>query len=155
MQQHFGKFGERMYALCRGIDNREVSTHSERKSVSVEETYTPDVPDLAACTGHLRPLFESLQARVKRVGAERDIRKLYVKIRFADFRQTTAECLGTTLDQAQFDKLLETGFARGRQPVRLLGVGVRLEEEGDSPQLGLFGSDGEGQDGDGGDDRAD
>ncbi|MFC3111349.1 DNA polymerase IV [Undibacterium arcticum] len=141
--QHFGKFGERLYALCRGIDQREVSPHSERKSVSVEETYTPDVPDLAACAGHLRPLFESLQARVKRVGAERDIRKLYVKIRFADFRQTTAECVGTVLDQAQFDKLLETGFQRGRPPVRLLGVGVRLEEEEDSPQLGLFVSDGE------------
>jgi DNA polymerase-4 len=50
LQQHFGSFGARLYDLCRGIDNRrDVNPVRERKSISTEETYTPDVPDLDAC----------------------------------------------------------------------------------------------------------
>lgn len=141
LQRHFGKFGGRMYELCRGIDAREVCPDSERKSVSVEETYTVDLPDLAACAQQMTELVAQLAARVRRVDAERNIRKLYVKIRFADFRQTTAECVGSAIELEQFQKLLETGFQRGRQTVRLLGAGVRLEEEEELTQLDfLFGA---------------
>ena len=70
LEHHFGSFGARLHDLCRGIDTRAVSTSRERKSVSVEETYTPDVPDLAACLALLPELFERLQARIKRSGAE-------------------------------------------------------------------------------------
>ena len=59
LSHHFGKFGERLHDLCRGFDNREVSNVHERKSISVEETYTPDVPDLAACIALLPELLES------------------------------------------------------------------------------------------------
>lgn len=138
LQHHFGKFGERLFNLCRGIDLREVSTAQESKSISVEETYTPDLSDLAACSAHLAELIDSLAARVLRAEAQRQIRKLYVKIRFADFRRTTAECIGTALEQDMFQKLLEVGFARGGQAVRLLGVGVRLGEEEKLEQLTLF-----------------
>ena len=140
LQHHFGKFGGRMYELCRGIDAREVCPDSERKSVSVEETYTVDLPDLAACAQPMAELVAQLAARVRRVDAERNIHKLYVKIRFADFRQTTAECVGSAIEPAQFQKLLETGFQRSGQAVRLLGAGVRLEEEEVLAQLGLFGA---------------
>jgi DNA polymerase-4 len=141
LQRHFGKFGGRMYDLCRGIDAREVCPDSERKSVSVEETYTIDLPDLAACAQQMTELVTQLAARVRRVDAERNIHKLYVKIRFADFRQTTAECVGSAIELEQFQRLLETGFQRGRQAVRLLGAGVRLEEEEELTQLDfLFGA---------------
>ena len=139
---HFGKFGERLYRLCRGIDERPVDPNSARKSVSVEETYVTDLPDLAACTHELDLLIASLAARVERVGAAAQIHKLFIKIRFADFRQTTVECVAGTIDAAQLQRLLQTGFARHQRPVRLLGAGVRLVEEGaDSAlQLGLFGA---------------
>jgi len=142
LQHHFGKFGARLYELCRGIDQREVCPDQERKSVSVEETYVRDLPDIAACRRELAPLHALLAARVKRAGAERDIRKLFVKIRFDNFQRTTAECTGLALDAAVFGRLLETAFARGQRPVRLLGIGVRTEE-GDSAarQLGLFAGD--------------
>ena len=138
LQHHFGSFGHRLYELCRGIDVREVSPSRERKSVSVEETYTPDVPDLAACLALLPALFEDLNGRIRRCGAEKLIHKLFVKIKFADFQQTTVECLGTAPQMAQFTRLMETGFARRPQPVRLLGVGVRLGEEENLEQLSLF-----------------
>ncbi len=124
--------------MCRGIDHREVSPEQERKSVSVEETYTPDVPDLAACLALLPELFASLQARVKRCGAEEHVQKLYVKIRFADFHHTTAECVGSKIAFEQLAKLMDTAFQRGQQPVRLLGVGVRLGENLHLDQLSLF-----------------
>ncbi|HJU71646.1 MAG TPA: DNA polymerase IV [Paucimonas sp.] len=142
LRQHFGKFGATLHALCRGTDRRDVSPARERKSVSVEETYARDLPDLAACLQQVPSLAASLATRVQRAQAERQIGKLFIKIRFADFRCTTVECVGAALDDAQFRKLLETGYQRGRRPVRLLGVGVRLREDpGAASQLGLFGEE--------------
>ena len=138
LEHHFGRFGVRLYQLCRGIDTRAVCSSHERKSVSVEETYTPDVPDLAACLGLLPELFASLQARIQRAGAAQQVQKLFVKIRFADFQQTTVECVASSPQLAQFEKLLETGFLRGGQPVRLLGCGVRLGAAANVVQLSLF-----------------
>ena len=69
LQHHFGSFGTRLHDLCRGIDNRDVSSARERKSVSVEETYTPDVPDLTACLALLPELHENL------LGAHRALRR--------------------------------------------------------------------------------
>lgn len=141
LQHHFGKFGGRLYGLCRGIDKRQVSSSQERKSVSVEETYVVDLPNLDACLLELQALIELLQQRVQRAKAERQIHKLFVKIRFDDFRRTTAECVSSTLDVALCRKLLETAHQRGHRPVRLLGVGVRLEEDEYFNQLGLFGEE--------------
>ena len=139
LQHHFGKFGVRLHDLVRGIDHREVSANRERKSISVEETYNADLPDLLACREPMAELIEQLRLRVARNDAAPFIRKLTVKIRFADFRQTSVECVASAIDPALFAGLLETGFARGGQPVRLLGAGVRLEEDAPDLQLGLFG----------------
>jgi DNA polymerase-4 len=138
LQHHFGSFGARLHDLCRGIDKRDVSSSRERKSVSVEETYTPDVPDLKACLALLPELHENLQARIGRCGAQKNVAKLFVKLRFANFTQTTVECVGREPALAQLEKLMETGFARGNQPVRLLGVGVRLGEAASLEQMRLF-----------------
>lgn len=138
LQHHFGKFGASLYGLCRGIDRREVDPSSERKSVSVEETYATDLPDLGACRHELGALIDLLFKRVRRVGAERHIRKLFIKIRFDNFRRTTAECVSANIDMALCHTLLDTAWQRGRRPVRLLGVGVRLAEDEDAQQLGLF-----------------
>jgi DNA polymerase-4 len=95
LQQHFGSFGARLHDLCRGIDYRDVNPVRERKSISTEETYTPDVPDLPACLALLPELMEHLQGRIKRNNAEKFINKLFVKIKFNDFQQTTVECVAT------------------------------------------------------------
>jgi DNA polymerase-4 len=138
LQHHFGKFGASLYGLCRGVDPRQVSPSRERKSISVEETYVVDLPGLDACRRELPALIEKLVERVRRAKAERQLHKLFVKIRFADFRRTTAECVGTNIDAILFNKLLETGFERGNKPVRLLGAGVRLASEEEENQLALF-----------------
>jgi DNA polymerase-4 len=139
LQHHFGTFGARLHDLCRGIDNREVSNSRERKSVSTEETYTPDVPDMPACLALLPELYEQLLGRIKRAGAEKLVNKLFVKIKFADFQQTTVECVGHAPNLATFARLMETGWQRTSRPVRLLGVGVRLGDLENVEQLSLFG----------------
>jgi DNA polymerase-4 len=124
LQHHFGRFGARLYQLCRGLDEREVSPERERKSISVEETYARDLPDLAACLAELDPLIAMLEGRIARAQAAGTVDKLTVKLRFSDFRQTTVECRGRAPDRATYVRLLTEGHARRGLPVRLLGVGV-------------------------------
>jgi DNA polymerase-4 len=138
LQHHFGSFGARLYDLSRGIDEREVSPSRERKSISTEETYTPDVPDLPACLALLPELYEQLLARIKRAGAEKFVNKLFVKIKFSDFQQTTVECVGHAPHIPTYARLMETGWLRASRPVRLLGVGVRLGDSENIEQLRLF-----------------
>ena len=138
LEHHFGRFGGRLYELCRGIDERVVSNARERKSVSVEETYTPDIPDLPACIALMPALYDNLNARIKRCGAEKLVQKLFVKLKFSDFTQTTVECVGSAPHMGQYEKLMETGYLRGDKAVRLLGMGVRLGEAENLEQLSLF-----------------
>ncbi len=134
LEHHFGAFGARLHQLCRGIDTRPVSNVQQRKSVSVEISYTPDVPDLESALALLPALFESLTARIARAGAgtESGIQSLQVKIRFADFHHTTVEMAASKPQLVLFQQLLERGFERGRQPLRLIGLGVRLGAIGNS-----------------------
>jgi DNA polymerase-4 len=138
LQEHFGSFGARLHDLCRGIDYRDVNPVRERKSISTEETYTPDVPDLPGCLALLPELMEHLQGRIKRNNAEKFINKLFVKLKFNDFQQTTVECVGYAPNLAIYSHLMETGWLRAGRPVRLLGVGVRLSDTEQVEQLGLF-----------------
>jgi DNA polymerase-4 len=138
LQEHFGSFGARLYELSRGIDVREVNPVRERKSVSTEETYTPDVPDLPACLALLPGLMEHLKGRIQRAKCEKLINKLFVKLKFNDFQQTTVECVGYAPNLAIYTHLMETGWQRASRPVRLLGVGVRLSDTEQVEQLSLF-----------------
>ena len=56
--REFGSFGERLWGLAHGIDERPVEVDSRRQSVSVECTFDRDLPDLAACLEELPTLLE-------------------------------------------------------------------------------------------------
>ena len=129
LHREFGAFGRRLHELSRGIDERRVVADQERKSVSVETTYVTDLTTLDQCAAEIRRLVDSLDARIARAGAARSIRKLYVKIRFADFQRTTVECVADATSAQTAVALLAKGLTRRAQPVRLLGVGVRIDED--------------------------
>lgn len=134
----FGRFGVTLHQLCRGIDERPVRTGRARKSISVERTYPRDLPDLPACHGELPILLGDLQERIRQAGVARRIEQCFIKVRFAGFETTTAGHAARGADAATFAQLLETAWARGRRPVRLLGIGVRLDHPAVDRQLGLF-----------------
>lgn len=136
--QQFGKLGSSLYSLCRGIDQRAVEPSSERKSVSVEETYTQDLPNLAACVAELPALYAALVKQTTRTQTQDHIHKLNIKIRFKDFKQTTVECRGAALDQEKFAELIGIGYQRRQLPVRLLGIGIGIAEKPACSQLDLF-----------------
>jgi DNA polymerase-4 len=60
LDRHFGSFGNRLFELCRGFDNRPVQPTRVRKSVSVENTFATDLPDLTACLAELPGLHQQL-----------------------------------------------------------------------------------------------
>ena len=65
--------------------------------------------------------------------------KPFVKVKFHDFSQTTLEQAGAGRDLESYQQLLSQAFARGGRPVRLLGIGVRLQDlRGAHEQLELF-----------------
>lgn len=136
--QQFGKMGRSLYLLSRGQDERAVEPDSERKSVSVEETYAEDLPDVASCLQELPVLYEALIARAERCQALPHVHKLYIKLRFSDFKITTVECVGSAPDLQQYQELLQTGFARRHRPVRLIGLGLRLQDKLPQGQMPLF-----------------
>lgn len=141
LTERFGRFGASLYELCRGIDNRKVKSTQRRKSLSVEHTYSEDLPNIEACLKQLPELLIKMRSRLRRVDDQYLITKLYVKMKFNNFQSTTVECLSLKVDQAIYRTLMETAFERGNMPVRLLGVGVRfvdLLEQGNPEQLELF-----------------
>ena len=134
----FGKFGARLYQLCRGEDKREVSSERIRKSVSTERTFSSDLPDLDACLKSLVPLYADLERRVEKARCEHLIKSRTLKLRFQGFHTTTVSEAGYRLDQDVYQQLLARAWERGRIPVRLLGLGVQLKTENPSEQIELF-----------------
>ena len=127
LTQHFGSFGERLFELSRGIDNRPVSTDRIRKSVSVENTFDTDLPDLDSSLEAMLGLLPKLELRLKRLDNHYSIKKQFVKLKFHDFVTTTVEMLSEDTNPENYRTLCEQGFARGERAVRLIGVGVRVE----------------------------
>ncbi|MBI2381098.1 MAG: DNA polymerase IV [Gammaproteobacteria bacterium] len=126
--EKFGSFGVQLYRLCRGIDERPVVSERMRKSLSVENTYDKDLPDVEACVAVLPELFGQLLERLQRSGDAELAHKLFVKLKFSDFSQTTMECLASQPELERATQLLREAHARIELPVRLVGVGVRFRE---------------------------
>ncbi|MFT5218687.1 MAG: DNA polymerase-4 [Planctomycetota bacterium] len=137
--QLFGQFGEHIHKLAHGIDNRPVVSEWRRKSVSVENTYDQDLPDLETCQERLPALIESLQKRIHNLDDDYRIQNCFLKMKFRDFTQTTVERQQTAPDLDVYASLCEQAWARGNIPVRLLGIGTRLIDLTDSSgQMDLF-----------------
>ncbi|MGH8093737.1 MAG: DNA polymerase IV [Chthoniobacterales bacterium] len=140
LQKAFGKFGRELYDLCRGIDERAVEPHRERKSLSNEETFLTNLETLAGCEEKLEELFAELMADLAQKENTRLVTKIFVKLKFADFTRTTVERVGLAPSLGEYRTLLAEAFARTGKSVRLMGVGVRFAEVDppDATQLALL-----------------
>lgn len=125
--RRFGQHGRALARRSRGIDDRDVTTEHEVKSISHEVTFAEDVTDEAELRRTVCRLAENVGRRLRR--AELGGTTVKIKLRWSDFTTLTRQ---TTLDQATDQdreitqtalQLLEHNWPRGK-PVRLIGVGV-------------------------------
>jgi len=124
-----GRWGEELYRLCRGEDDRPVEPDRPRKSVSNENTFADNLRSLEDCLSALEPLAAELLDELARKHGDRRIRSAFVKIKYADFSRTTHECRCEEPRMEVFSDLLSRAHPRRDLPVRLLGTGVRFFEE--------------------------
>jgi DNA polymerase-4 len=127
--RRFGRWGQELYYLCRGQDDRPVEPNRIRMSLSNECTYPENLTSLNACRTAIDALIAELETELQQKASQRQIRKAFVKVKFADFTRTTKECLSSGPNREIFQALLDEAYARGGKSVRLLGVGVRFEEK--------------------------
>ena len=140
LRSRFGDFGDHLWRLARGVDDRPVHTDREAKSISHEHTFAQDLGDPEAVRAVLADQAEQVARRLRRHA--RFARTVTVKIRYGDFETVTRSA---TLDQPtdRTDRIvaesraLFDAWARAFRPVRLIGAGVSglTESGGDA---GLF-----------------
>lgn len=141
--KHFGSFGETLYELVRGIDNRPVVTSRVRKSISTENTFPKDIQGVEDCEQELRTIYFEFLRRAHRY-VEKENQKTFpafhcfVKIKYANFKSTTIERCFKDVSWKRFSELFRERYDSS-QKVRLLGAGIRLEEgEAEDVQTELF-----------------
>ena len=131
LRRRFGKFGVVLHERARGRDERLVQPSRVRKSVSVERTFSEDVSGPSEWAPIIERLYINLMERIEAAKAWHAIDKAFIKLKFNDFTQTTVERVGTKAVEADYHDLLLEGWERKARPVRLIGLGVRLMDDGD------------------------
>lgn len=123
----FGKWGKALFSLCRGIDDRPVSSEHTRKSLSVEHTFDHDLKS-SEVGPELISLVDEFNRRFKKMSSVYRINGMFVKVKFSDFHATTIDdCRLNTPITGLLQDMLVTACGRSQLPVRLVGVGARLE----------------------------
>lgn len=127
----FGKTGLTYYNFVRGIDDREVTTHRERKSVGCEETFGRDIRGKAIDEA-LEEVIAELVRRVNRSSFKG--KRLTLKVRFPDFTTLTRSSSGSQyLDEADTVRVLAqkllASVSLPATGIRLLGLSVSKTEQ--------------------------
>ncbi len=142
LAQLFGRWGDAMGELARGVDERPVSPRGEVKQVSRETTFSSDVADRALLHDELRELCEAVGERLQRRSLRG--RTVTIKLRRHDFSTRTRQAtLHAPVQEAAevfaaARRILDAELEPGER-LRLLGVGV--SGFADNAQLPLFALD--------------
>jgi DNA polymerase-4 len=145
LEQRFGKYGVKMHSLSMGIDERDVVTEHDVKSVGHEQTFLQDIIDLNLAKKELLSLANEVARRMRRKGVSG--KTVTLKVKYNDFVQITRATTLPTLTDDGFEiygtachLLKKTGV--GKRPVRLLGISLsQLIFFGKEGQLHLFDED--------------
>lgn len=128
LKRNFGSRAQDYHDFARGIDQRSVQTRQERKSLSVEETFSRDMSAWPEIVQTLPPLYEDF---IKRLNSKPEylekVRGWVVKIKYHDFRQSTHEEVHHQIPTLEdFINLLQCMRQKSSEPIRLVGIGVRM-----------------------------
>jgi DNA polymerase IV len=137
--RRIGGYGAELWERCWGRDDRPVTPDSPRKSLSIENTFPENLRDMAELEREMTAMLDELEEKLTTRHAERQVRALVVKLKFSDFRRTTAERANPEIDREMFKTLLVEANSRSEgKPARLLGVGVRFQDIAGAEQMELF-----------------
>ena len=146
LEKKFGKHGIHMHRLSMGIDERDVITSHDVKSIGHEDTYSKDILDLNLAKRELLSLANRVARRMRRKGLEG--KTITLKVKYHDFAQITRSATRHQYTNDSADiysnicSLLEK-TAVGKKPVRLLGISLsNLVDMGSGRQLSLFSHNG-------------
>jgi DNA polymerase-4 len=124
--ERFGKSGHYFYHISRGIDERQVQSTRQRKSIGKETTFQQDIRSIIELKGHIDSLAEQVWGQLQRL--KFTARTLTLKVKYANFQQVTRSI--TEEDGLDVDKInallpeLLTKTEAGELAVRLVGVSV-------------------------------
>ena len=133
----FGRFGQRLWELSRGIDDHPVVPDRERKSISNENTFPKDLT-LSEVESELLEIVRQLWRDVSRRNLRG--RTVTVKLKSSAFRTATRrltreEPVGSEEELLSLSRMLLERF-EGTVRYRLAGVGLStFQEDPDSPDL--------------------
>ena len=143
LEEHFGRYGLRMYELARGIDNSQVVPDRPTQSISAEDTFERDVV-LAETEAMIRRLAEKVWAASRK--ETRIARTVVLKLKTSEFNILTrshtpdpppSSCEELTSIALWLRERVDLG---PRQRFRLVGVGLSNFRDAEEmpPQQGLF-----------------
>lgn len=124
--KQFGKAGHFFFQIARGIDNRVVEPHRERKSVGIENTFEKDITRAEHILNEIKGLSDGLWQRVDEFGKYG--RTLTLKVKFHSFEQITRSRT-TTMGIDNPELILKLAIelleqVNLNQSVRLLGLSM-------------------------------
>ena len=143
LEDQFGRYGQRLYELSRGIDNSQVVPNRPTKSISAEDTFERDLP-LSETEAMIRRLAEkiwSASRQESRIG-----RTVVLKLKTSGFNILTRSHTPSSPPSSCEEVTAIALALRGRvelppeQRFRLIGVGLSnfCEPEEVSAQPALF-----------------
>ncbi|NMP17399.1 DNA polymerase IV [Thalassotalea sp. Y01] len=127
--RQFGKFGTSLYRRAHGIDDRQVETERERKSLAIETTLMEDIESFEQCMHVVEKLLPKFKERLSKV-EDRQIKTQGVKVKFDDFSQTTVENSCDEFQQGMLATQLSKALERGEgKKVRLIGLHMGFKSQ--------------------------
>lgn len=135
----FGKHGRYIWERANGIDESEIVPHSDRKSISTENTFETDVADKKTLETVLVSMTEELAFKLRKENKLASC--LAIKVRYANFEtHTVQEKIALTAAEhiliPGIKNLLKKAW-NGHRPIRLIGVRLSNITQG-SYQINLF-----------------
>ena len=127
--QRFGKYGNDLYNMCRGIDERPVNPDRARKSASTERTLSENCTEVEILAGILADLHAEFFDDMQNKSYFERANKAFLKLKFSDFSKTSIETTGSDFSLEHYQSLLQQAFHRNPLPVRLIGIGIRLDDK--------------------------
>ena len=135
MVKHFGKAGSYFYNAVRGIDERPVVSHRERKSIGAERTFETDLIDMEVVEEKLAAIIDIMWKRCE--AKQKAGKTVTLKLRFADFSTITrSNTSNKGFTRNEIDALLMSLLPIKdipEQGIRLLGVTMSNFKD-ESPQ---------------------